>query len=125
MITGTIFDDVLEGSSVDDLLIGLAGSDTLIGFLGDDTLSGGSDNDIFEFDDNFGQDVIADFELGSDRIDLSDVTNITDFDDLLANHIGTNSDGALVIFDGGSTITLNPSAPPIDPATLTADDFIF
>ena len=125
MITGTIFDDLLEGSSIDDLLIGLAGSDTLIGFLGDDTLSGGSDNDIFEFDDNFGQDVIADFELGSDRIDLSDVTNITDFDDLLANHIDTNADGALVIFDGDNTITLNPSSSPIDPATLTADDFIF
>ena len=125
MITGTIFDDVLEGSSVDDLLIGLAGSDTLIGFLGDDTLEGGSDNDIFVFEDNFGQDLIADFFPGMDVIDLSGVTNITDFDDLLANHIDTNADGALVIFDGDNTITLNPSSSPIDPATLTADDFIF
>ncbi|MEO0769252.1 MAG: M10 family metallopeptidase C-terminal domain-containing protein, partial [Cyanobacteria bacterium J06649_4] len=57
-------------------LRGGSGNDTIIGGEGDDLLSGGQGNDIFAYTQvsEFG-DVIQDFEIVRDRIDLSQITN--------------------------------------------------
>ncbi|MPY25442.1 VCBS domain-containing protein, partial [Shewanella sp. YLB-07] len=71
--------DLLFGQGGNDVLIGGLGDDILIGGLGDDTLTGGTNtNDIGA--DTFvwsagstGTDHITDFNLGEDKLDLSDL----------------------------------------------------
>ena len=62
--------DLLVGNQVDNILNGGAGDDVLIGGAGADTLIGGEGADLFIIDDAAAADTIADFESGSDQIDL-------------------------------------------------------
>ncbi|WP_299694195.1 Ig-like domain-containing protein, partial [uncultured Vibrio sp.] len=76
LIFGGSGHDILDGGEGNDVLRGGSGNDTLIGGLGDDILTGDSGDDIFKWVDeplNHHQDVITDFEVGSDRIDLSEL----------------------------------------------------
>lgn len=66
--------DALSGDAGNDKLSGGAGDDILAGGAGKDSLYGGDGADMFVFkptDNKSGSDVIADFELGRDRIDVS------------------------------------------------------
>ncbi|MEM9852568.1 MAG: protease, partial [Pseudomonadota bacterium] len=54
--------------SGDDTLVDGADTASLYGGSGDDTLTGGAGRDYFIFDDRRGDNVITDFEDGSDRI---------------------------------------------------------
>ncbi|MCF2872880.1 M10 family metallopeptidase C-terminal domain-containing protein [Octadecabacter sp. G9-8] len=116
-------DDTLTGLNGDDRLSGQSGADTLDGGLGNDSLFGGSGGDIFVFQDGFGDDTIADFNVSQsgEVIDLSAVAAILDFTDLETNHLSqVDADG--IIADGlGNTITLLG----IDIATLDVNDFNF
>ena len=66
---------ILFGGANGDVLIGGAGTDLIVGGGGQDELTGGAGADIFRFDvvsDSDGNgDIIHDFEVGIDRIDLS------------------------------------------------------
>ncbi len=62
--------DWLHGGRGDDLIRGGRGADRIIGAIGDDTLFGGAGADVFVFRGNWGQDLVVDFELGTDRIKL-------------------------------------------------------
>lgn len=63
--------DLLLGKSGDDRLLGEKGEDILIGGQGRDTLTGGKDKDMFVFDSlDEAQDVITDFDINQDVIDL-------------------------------------------------------
>lgn len=65
--------DWLYGNEGDDRLWGEDGFDTLEGGPGDDILWGGSGADVFRFiSQDDGNDVIRDFEIGLDKIDLPD-----------------------------------------------------
>ena len=69
-------DDILRGGQGDDRLLGGAGEDTLVGGHGRDTLTGGADADVFRFtraaESPKGKaDLITDFEVGLDVINLS------------------------------------------------------
>ncbi|WP_246033225.1 Ig-like domain-containing protein [Shewanella canadensis] len=75
-------DDTLDGGSGADHLIGGIGNDTLIGGLGDDTLTGdaptgptGADTFVWSAGSN-GTDHITDFNLGEDKLDLSDLLHV-------------------------------------------------
>ncbi len=115
--------DIVSGGNGDDVLDGSGGIDILLGGNGNDTLIGGFNADIFRFGNNFGNDVISDFEANNvaERINLVTVTNITSFADLTANHLSSNSQGDAVITDGANTITLNG----VSVSDLNSDDFIF
>jgi Ca2+-binding RTX toxin-like protein len=65
--------DVLAGGAGWDFLAGGEGSDRLNGGPGDDYLEGGSNADRFEFEFNWGDDEIDDFEDGTDLIGLSGI----------------------------------------------------
>ena len=70
LVDGGSGDDNLSGNEGDDIVIGGDGNDIVIGGDGEDALSGGSGGDEFWFLPNSGHDVISDFNVSEDRIDL-------------------------------------------------------
>jgi Ca2+-binding RTX toxin-like protein len=114
--------DTLIGSDGDDILSGGAGVDILNGGNQNDTLSGNAGDDTFVFKGGFGVDRVLDFSIAAatEVIDLSDVSSITDFTDLVTNHL-TQVGGDAVITSGVNSITL----VGILAANLTVNEFIF
>lgn len=122
VIAGTEKADTLIGGGVGEVLNGGAGRDTLIGNGGDDVLNGGRGPDVLvggEGDDRFvfalledlgnaaaKADIIADFGLGNDVIDLSGLDAIaggTDDDFVfLGNARYTGTAGELRYFASGA-----------------------
>lgn len=62
---------VLVGHGGDDFLTGGKGDDILIGNLGSDTLAGGGGRDTFKLTDIAAHDLITDYKVGEDKIDLT------------------------------------------------------
>jgi len=69
-INGGAGNDTLWGSNGDDVIDGGAGNDSLFGGAGDDTLTGGAGDDVFQFTATNGSDVITDFAVNGDSIEL-------------------------------------------------------
>ena len=104
----------------DDSLSGGAGDDLLDGGYGDDELSGGPGADVFVFAYDSGHDVVTDFSIDVDRIDLSAFAGIDAMDDLSLRQQGDD----LVIdllAHGGGEITLQDVNQP----DLADTHFIF
>lgn len=98
--------DTLIGAGGSDILRGGDGNDILDGGEGGNSLTGGLGDDGFVFADNWGIDSIADFDAAdTEYIDLSAVTGITDFADLVANHAREAASG-LEIYDGANVIRI-------------------
>ena len=115
-LIGASGDDVLDGGTGDDVLEGGSGRDTLTGGGGNDTLTGGGGADVFVFADGFGNDVVTDFQNGTDRFDFRG-HSASNFAQLTV----TNSGGNATISDGlGNTILVQGAAGLID-----AGDFLF
>ena len=75
-IQGKAGDDIISGGGGNDKIVGGAGSDIIEGGAGNDHIWGGQwwrDNasDTFVYNKGGGKDVIHDFEVGKDQIDLS------------------------------------------------------
>lgn len=99
--------DVLEGGDGKDSLNGGSGHDTLTGGDGDDTLDGGSGNDTFVLTGGWDDDVLLGFSSDdAEDIDLSNLTQITDFTDLITNHLRDNG-GVAEIFVGQNSLLLD------------------
>ncbi|GHF68316.1 calcium-binding protein [Seohaeicola zhoushanensis] len=62
--------DLLLGNQGNDVLFGDKGNDLLAGGAGNDVLTGGAGRDVFWFQKNQGDNVIRDFELGLDHIEI-------------------------------------------------------
>jgi len=80
-INGEAGDDVLWGSNGDDIINGGDGDDIIFGGAGNDTLTGGSGSDIFQFTVTSAGNVITDFDVNNDSIELyyrkdDDLTNL-------------------------------------------------
>ncbi|MCV0429534.1 MAG: M10 family metallopeptidase C-terminal domain-containing protein, partial [Roseibium sp.] len=119
-------DDVLEGDNGTDTLYGEIGNDTLrggndgdtlIGGKGDDFLFGQSGSDTFVFDDEWGDDIIYDFEDGSETINLSSVNGVSGLADLSIS----GGAGNTIISYNQNSITLNG----INSSQIDSNDFIF
>ena len=116
-VNGGLGNDVIIAGAGNDNLSGGIGQDFLRGGEGDDSMGGGNGGDRFFFaEDNFGDDVIRDFQ-NADVIDLSRLG--VAFDDLTIQSVGGGS-STLITLDQGS-IRLNG----VDAATVNADDFDF
>ena len=104
-VTGTAYDDWIAGDS------------------GGNILNGGGGNDRFVFHDGHGFDRINGFEATNDaeKIDLSAISAITDFNDLRDNHMSIQN-GEVVIDTGTGQISLT-SVSLSD--LLDGNDFIF
>ena len=71
-LTGTSADDMIAGEIGDDTLSGSAGDDILHDGAGQDVMTGGTGSDLFVLSADGDADTITDFEVGVDRLDLSD-----------------------------------------------------
>ncbi len=110
-LSGFAGNDILNGHDGDDVILGGIGDDTIAGGDGLDQLYGGDGSDIFVFEDHGSGDidVINDFDIGVDLIDISGVDGIESFADLEAiseqvgEHviISTQNDSDLIIRDTG------------------------
>ena len=92
--------DILYGGDGNDKLYGGAGDDILIGGKGNNTLYGGEGHDTFKWQQgDYGKDVIKDFNIHEDKIDLTE---------LLEGIKGNFSDFVNISDKGGDTIiTIN------------------
>lgn len=109
--------DRLFGGAGDDAIRGGGGADRLSGGAGDDMLKGGAGRDVFTFRADFGDDVIADYQDGVDRIAIFDIEAAESFAALRIEQVG---DDAIISF-GDGTVTLTG----LDASLLTAEDFVF
>lgn len=110
--------DEIQGDAGNDRLFGNGGNDILEGGIGNDFLRGGSGSDLFVFGDvNGGQDRIADFQDGLDRIEF-DLDTVNSMNDLTIRQLAGGN--TLVEWDTGSVVLVDFSA-----ASLTVDDFLF
>jgi hypothetical protein len=86
---------------------------------GDDTLTGAGANDLFVFAQPIGNDVIYNFNVASDKIDLVGFDGVSSFADV---HVADDANGnAVVTVGSGETITLHG----VDASLLTASNFEF
>ena len=76
-LQGANGDDILAGASGVDRLLGGSGDDILLDGAGADRLRGDGGRDTFVLVEDGARDVIEDFQLGFDRIDLSDFSQIS------------------------------------------------
>lgn len=68
---GGAANDVIDGGLDGDKIYGEAGDDRIIGGEGTDTLTGGDGADVFVVSVGGGGDLITDFVIGTDKIDLT------------------------------------------------------
>jgi Ca2+-binding RTX toxin-like protein len=107
--TGNALDNRLVGNAGANTLDGGAGNDWLEGGAGADWLTGGTGDDIFAFAPGCSADMVADFGLGRDRLDLRGfqaqladmVITLTESDTLL-RFAGADS----ILLKGVTSITL-------------------
>ncbi|WP_353932490.1 tandem-95 repeat protein [Okeanomitos corallinicola TIOX110] len=83
-IFGTIIDDVIDGLGGNDQIQGDQGNDTLIGGAGNDTLVGSAGIDTFRFEANNGQDIINDFDITNEVIQIASDLGFTTGAEILA-----------------------------------------
>lgn len=114
--------DALNGNAGNDDLRGSGGRDVLNGGRGDDVLNGGAAGDTFQFTGSFGADRIRNFrDNNAEKIDLSGVGSIRNFNDLRNNHLSEGNGGAFIEDGNGNSILLLGFAA----GRLDAGDFIF
>jgi len=116
-LSGQNGNDVLRGGKGDDEIVGGKGKDTIDGGSGDDEItggigrdlmSGGSGNDTFVFSatsqsgTGSNRDVITDFGVGSDKIDLTGFGGLTFIG--TANFSGTGEEVSAKVNNSGNTI---------------------
>jgi len=118
--------DFLHGGRGRDHVFGGNGNDTLLTSSGRDLLSGGNGNDTFVFAEGEHRDLILDFDLAADRIDIS-AWGITDLNDLTYTTMQAPHEGAVIrsfISFEDNRIRLNGLGEQ-EMADLTTDHFIF
>ncbi len=97
--------DRLAGGAGQDLLSGGAGNDQILGGTGNDALFGGTGVDFFQFDFGDGNDVIYDFDIGIDFVDVSG-TGAIDPLDLFFSDVIVNGLLSTEIDYGSGAVTL-------------------
>jgi len=108
-INGEAGNDNLWGSNGNDVIDGGTGDDSIFGGTGSDTLTGGTGADAFQFTATAGSDIITDFDVSGDTIQLyyQAEDNHTNADLSLANGILTwdvDSTSNDVVIDLSATI---------------------
>ncbi len=120
-LTGTSGGDMILGGDAAEVILGGAGPDILADGAGTDTLSGGAGADLFVLAKDGEADVIADFQLGTDRIDLSALGTIHS---LAALTITTTATGARITYGDEVLDIIAANGLPIPASAFRLTDFI-
>ncbi|WP_348256876.1 M10 family metallopeptidase C-terminal domain-containing protein [Leptolyngbya sp. PL-A3] len=114
--------DRLYGDAGRDRLYGGRGNDLMVGGAGRDTLTGGQGRDRFTYlSRNDFQDVISDFEILKDRIDLSHIQGISSMRDL---RLVQQGDDVLLKVQAGAGFQLAATLEDVQASTLKQGHFI-
>lgn len=118
-LEGTPTRDKLYGEGGADRILGGAGKDKLIGGAGKDFLDGGEGNDtlvgdavggsyadIFHFGANSGKDVITDFEVGKDMLEIQKGLNGIKKPEDVLDHAKQKGGDVIINLGDGNKITL-------------------
>jgi Ca2+-binding RTX toxin-like protein len=89
VIYGNGGSDIIDGGAGNDALFGGTGADQLRGGSGINALSGGAGADTFIFGQLNSINTITDFEVGTDKIDLSEIIGDTDYFNFILNDQGS------------------------------------
>ncbi|OYX62032.1 MAG: hypothetical protein B7Y89_11275 [Novosphingobium sp. 32-60-15] len=132
VVTGTNSSETLNGTPQDDTISGLDGADTILGDLGADTIDGGNGNDTltgaggsdaFLFSArNFGQDIITDFVIGTDWINLAAI-GVSSFAALQPFITQAGSDTVITLGFNGASESIRLQG--VTASQLTAGNFVF
>ncbi len=93
----------------------------IFAWSGADTLTGAGANDLFVFAQPIGDDTIFNFNVATDKIDLTGFAGIAGFGDFKGNIVDDSGGNAVITLGAGETITLHG----VDATSLTASDFVF
>lgn len=104
-INGKSFKDKLFGMGGNDTLKGNAGNDILDGGVGNDQLTGGVGTDTFVFGAKSGKDVITDFNVKQDILQIKDVKGFKTVKDVL-NAATQKGKDVIIDLGDGNKITL-------------------
>lgn len=113
--------DVLDGGDGRDTLDGGSGDDSLTDGAGVDQLTGGSGADIFVMTLDGNSDIIRDFELGVDKIDVS-LWGANAIGDLAFTD---HASGRVIIRFGAEAIVVDDGARGLASTDFDANQFIF
>ncbi|TAG20992.1 MAG: hypothetical protein EAZ40_09310, partial [Rhodobacterales bacterium] len=111
-LTGTAGGDMIIGGDADEQINGGAGGDILADGGGSDTLSGGAGADMFVLTADGAADVITDFQLGTDRVDLTAWGTIHS---LQALTIIATANGARITYNAEVLDLFSANGQPIQP----------
>ncbi|MCI8211642.1 hypothetical protein AUC61_19105 [Pseudomonas sp. S25] len=115
-LIGSDYDDHLSGDYEANIINGGAGNDVLTGGLGNDTLTGGAGHDTFKWlSGDSGHDVVTDFSLGADTLDLSKLLqgfsagadSLDDFLHFKVTDSGADLVSSIEIGSGGASQTID------------------
>jgi hypothetical protein len=123
LLTGTMdwlnANGTMEFSPFSDNVEAYAPGSPIFALSGADTLTGAGGNDLFVFAQPIGNDVIYNFNVASDVVDLVNFSGVGSFSNIqLTNDANGN---AVITLSSGETITLKGVAA----ASLTANNFVF
>ena len=115
-LTGDSLDNLLVGGIGNDHLLGQAGADILIDGAGQDTLTGGAGSDVFVFEADGTLDVVEDFDLTEDRLDLSSFAGLSSAAQLTITATAT---GAEISYLNESITIFTADGSPLDASQIT------
>ena len=117
-LDGNQGDDKLDGGRGNDAIAGGSGNDRLIGGRGMDTLTGGEGRDVFVLAKDGQKDVISDFSVSDDTIDVSAFSRLSAERVLaMAQQMG---DDVVIKLDHDVTVTLQG----VEVTDLSVDNFV-
>lgn len=115
--------EIYGGTGDDRIVVNGLGTNLVVGGGGDDSMVAGAGDDTFLFDLSSGNDTIAGFGRNGSRdvIDLQSIAQISDYTDLLANHVIVEEDS--LVISAGENFSLELYGISLD--DLGAEMFLF
>jgi serralysin len=121
VLAGSGGNDILLGGAGDDIIIGGDGADILRDGAGTDVMTGGAGADLFILSHDGALDIITDFTLGQDRLDLSLWPMLRDISQLTMTITQT---GFRIRYGTEDLIVHSADGRPIDYRPLTNADVL-
>ena len=107
-------DNIITGNKGRNTLLGGEGDDVIGGGRGDDSMTGDDGADTFVFKFGGDRDVITDFEVGTDKINLVGFDNASNFEELQTEMFKNGNDVWIQLGNGDRLIIQNTEVGDLD-----------